>query len=423
MSEISNTIKFDKQRVPSNDVVELGEDVQHNPPFKTEDVPPVNIPPIQPDNTQPPVDFKTEGLEQIMVDIEGKETTLFLNAEGNAVNEKGEVLYTKDQLEDDTTEFDVLLEKPKFEIKTDKGENKQYAKSVQGLQEYLDDVYKKGMSDTLQENNEGVFLNNLYSKYPVVKDVLDYVEKNGTIKGFNTDLDINKEPTKDDLPFLRLIVREDRIKKGETVAEADAYVDYLETQNKLFDIATSVRSKVLEDKTNSERLQAARDIEFQNSYWGIDTKSQTPNGIKDSFYDIIMNQKRLSIEGQDIAIPDVIKVRNGEASYVTKTKEDFFKYIYNTNIYNIDGKNVRMTEYAYNGYLKELKRNSNSKHYDIFEALESFIGENPFSNDSINAQTKYETTKRRIIKSSDGGGTKPNGKIKFIKPRASANIG
>lgn len=423
MSEISNTIKFDKQRVPSNDVVELGEDVQHNPPFKTEDVPPANIPPIIPDNTQPPVDFKTEGLEQIMVDIEGKETTLFLNAEGNAVNEKGEVLYTKDQLEDDTTEFDVLLEKPKFEIKTDKGENKQYAKSVQGLQEYLDDVYKKGMSDTLQENNEGVFLNNLYSKYPVVKDVLDYVEKNGTIKGFNTDLDINKEPTKDDLPFLRLIVREDRIKKGETVAEADAYVDYLETQNKLFDIATSVRSKVLEDKTNSERLQAARDIEFQNSYWGIDTKSQTPNGIKDSFYDIIMNQKRLSIEGQDIAIPDVIKVRNGEASYVTKTKEDFFKYIYNTNIYNIDGKNVRMTEYAYNGYLKELKRNSNSKHYDIFEALESFIGENPFSNDSINAQTKYETTKRRIIKSSDGGGTKPNGKIKFIKPRASANIG
>lgn len=412
-------IQFAQNRQEPDDSDDMGVDVDHSKELVIDNTDQVKIgvPDITPAtvDTPPVSDIKIDDLQKVTIAGEdGKDQELFINANGDAVNEKGEVIYTKDKLEsdDEVTPFDILDE-PEIPIIDESGKLKNYNKDPKGLSEYIKDVYQQAAKDTLRDNNEEVFYNKLFNDYPVIKDVLDHVKKTGGVQGFDFEVDITAKLEKDKLNPLRSIIRKDRLNKGETPEEAEAFVKYLEDQDKLFDSAVSVQDRMIKAKkqqVQNEAIQQA--VNFEN-YWGISAKDNTPIAVDNSIYDIVNNKKEILIDGQTLNIPDVIKVKTGEASFTTKSRQDFFRFLFDVKPYKIGNQVQNMTEYAYRTYIKEAKREPNRIHYDVYDALKEFIGEDPLLNVDSTRNNYIDAKKRMKVASSSGSPSSGNKQLKF----------
>lgn len=416
-------IQFAQNRQEPDDSDDMGVDVDHSKEVVIDNTDQVKtgVPDIIPTsvNTPPATEVKSDDLQKVIIAGEdGKDQELFINANGDAVNEKGEVIYTKDKLEsdDEVTPFDILDE-PDIPIIDEAGKLKNYNKDPKGLSEYIKDVYQQAAKDTLKDNNEEVFYNKLFSDYPVIKDVLDHVKKTGSVQGFDFEVDITAKLEKDKLNPLRSIIRKDRLNKGETPEEAEAYITYLEGQDKLFESAVSVQDRMVKTKkqqVQNEAIQQA--VNFEN-YWGISAKDNTPISVDNSVYDIVNNKKEIVIDGQTLNIPEVIKVKTGEASFTTKSRQDFFRFLFDVKPYKIGNQVQNMTEYAYRTYIKEAKREPNRIHYDVYDALKEFIGEDPLLNVDSTRNNYIDAQKRMKVTSSPGSSSSSIKQIKFLKKR------
>jgi len=344
------------------------------------------------------------------VEIDGTEYTL--NEDGSAVDAEGVVKYTKDEM-DALAEADVkstaslLAEKTNIIPIGEDGNPIEYEDTDEGLSQYISDVYEQGQKEANTSAVQG-----LYSKYPIVQNIVNHLElNNGNFDTFNntisyTDVSIdNKDETQ-----MRNIIFAARKQRGENDEKSNKYYNYLKDSDTDLKAVISeandelVYLKGVEDQEEvavQEALdaKAASNIEAANNYWGIDVVDGKLVDLKteNSVYSTVKSGK-VKIGEEIYTIPDKIRVKVGD-KVEFKTRDDFFKYIYQPIQQTIEGKKVTQTLHQTDMANETSGRTTGHDVYDAFKRYVKYDN-SQFIKEQIN-QNKVNTITRRLTTKGD----------------------
>ncbi len=356
--------------------------------------------------------FDTSTLKKVTVETEDGEVELYESEDGNYVNDSGEVVYKKEDIEVESNPIEEFFDKTEVKVQDENGEYKKYDASLEGLKTYVEDIKNQVASEVLESNNEEVFISNLISKYPVLSDVLPHLDKYGSLDNYDASIDVFRDIKQDDLESQRAIIRKDRLAKGETVEEANGYISYLEDNEKLYNVAKSTQDRIKQDKEQyNSQIEQNKQNEFIQT-WGINPKTGKPVEVEGSVRDLIFNKKEITIQDQKFKIPDQIRVKQGN-SFVSKNKSEFFDYLYKPQVFDVGGQKSKMSKYQYDSLVRDSNKTMND---DLYEAFTMFTHTNPLIEQKEDL-TKYNTTKNKLkVK---GGTNKSTGKIALKVKRQS----
>lgn len=199
------------------------------------------------------------------------------------------------------------------EIQDEDGKPIEFENSAEGVASYV-----RAYVENSQRAIADATIDALYSKYPILEDVINYYVANGnSLDGFNElkdrstiELDINNEAQ------CEAIIRE-AWKEDNRRGNVDNYIQYLKSQNLLGATAEEELNAMAErDKANKTKLAQEAEakekeyIESQKQYWGDINKR-------------INTDKKIG----KYQIPDtIIRVKDGQR--ISATPQDFFNYIY-----------------------------------------------------------------------------------------------
>jgi hypothetical protein len=432
---------FKIKRDPEDKKVLSNPEKKVEPDVKPEDVvvPPI-VPPIvpevkpevKPDITVKPEDvikpadgeFKTDDLEAVtLADKDGEEIEVWLDKDGNAVDKEGTIVYSKDDLDDEVIDNDDkdksvsgvdisnIIATTNISPVDETNKPKIYDNTPEGYALYANDAYEKGALDYSKANNQDSFLNALVSKYPVLDPVLAHLEKNNSLEGFNTSVDVNKELSKDNVSQQKAIALKDRLDKKDTVDQANEYIAYLEENNKLFDYAKDAKQGI-QATQKQQKLEEAYNAQTQFvDKWGVDYQGEVAN-VDGSIYDIIMNKKELNLGETKVAIPEIVKIKKPDGSLVNAKREEFFEYLFVPKARNINGVIENITDYDLRMMEKNRSRTLND---DLYDALLTFTNNEPnqLVKDSIQKE-EFKKVKRQFkVKHAAGSSKSTDATIKL----------
>lgn len=333
--------------------------------------------------------------------IEYNDKKYTVNDNGDLVDEEGNIFkeakkvnnwlksVETEEVETDNNEIsiDTIQKTLGIEITDENGKPIEFENTPEGVASYVN-AYLENTKEQIIEDT----IDKLYSKYPILENVINYYVANGnSLEGFNEmkdrsniTLDINNENQ------CEAIIRE-AWKEENRKGNVDTYIQYLKSQNLLGVTAEEeLQAMVKRDKDAADELARTaaeterKEIERQRAYWGDVQKR-------------VLTDKRIG----KYQIPDtIIRVRNGQKT--SATPQDFYNYIYQVD------KNGR-SQYE-NELIKEATENPESRLVDdMIGAYLKFTGGNYESlvNMAINEQ-KVKTIKIMSKKGSKAKGVKVN---------------
>lgn len=344
----------------------------------------------------------TEEPKSIEVEAEdGTKTVYKLDDKGNALNTDGTIFKTKEEIDALSTpdDEDVVsiegLQKLTNIIPVDsEGKPIVYEDSSEGLSKYVLDA-----GATLGEQIAKQEQQKLISTYPILQDVITHlVANNGSLEGFNEKVDWGsiQLDEKNETQLKDVVIRA-CLAKGMPQADAERFAEYSKSDGKLKeDGKTSL--EYLVSKQNEQRDIAAQQnkaiekkrIEEEIAYW---------TSIKET----LLTKGKLQIGEKTINIPKVIKVNEGGKT-VLYSPEQVWDFIYKPKVYDINGQKVELTPNQYKMYIE---RNSRKVDDDIFDAIKRLTNYN--LEQFIEEQTNAHIVKKiRLSKAAD---SKSNTKI------------
>ena len=344
-----------------------------------------------------PADDKKEELNlQAGTKIEIDNTSYTIDDKGNLVDEKGVIfkeasqvndylksLEQSDEDVDKEISIDNVVDAIGIDILDDQDKPVKFENTPEGIKQYVNAVIQ-----TTQQEIADSTINSLYSRYPIVKEVLDYYIANGnSLDGFsgrpdrsNIVVDENNEAQQE------AIIRaawDEQGRKG----SVDNYIAYLKSSGTLKTVAEEELEGLKQADADYKRKLAdeakAREqaeLEEQKQYW---------KGVKD-----IIDTKKIA----GYQIPDTILIeRNGQK--IAATPGDFFNYIYQTD------------KEGYTQYQRDLLKDTPESRRDdeILRAYLKFVGGN-YSN-LVDMAIKEKEVAKLKFKAKEAGARKTSYKI------------
>jgi len=364
------------------------------------------------------------------LDIDGVIYTI--DKDGNAVDDKGNITYSKEDIdkmeansENELGDVDLksIIDDTKIVITDKDGNPIEYDNTKEGLEKYIEDVYNKASKDAVDEQFE-----KLYTAYPFLPNLLTHLQAGGTFDDFaNTESYANVTLDKDNEAQLKAIITKARSARGDSQESIDRYYNYLKSSDDNNDAVIEEAERELKylKDTEQQRLQKQQQLidqqqqaqqEELNNYWGVkvDEQGNLIDLNKDnSVYSIIKN-KTIKLGDDTFKIPDKIRVvENGKA--ILYTPDDFFKYLYEPIVVNINGKRVTTTRDNIKLSQEKEKRNINNDLYDAFLRFTNY-DKSQFINEQIkNSEVqKIKKLSAKRIKKSTNTKTAPTGGKKRI---------
>lgn len=385
------------------------------------------------------VDVKPE-VNTLNIDDDGVVTSYVIDDNGNALDDKGEVKYTKEELEtlgtDTPQAVDIniasVIDSTKIPIFNQDNEAVSYENTNEGLSQYVEDVYQRGST----EATNNVF-SELYSKYPFLNNMLNHVDAGGTVEDFREETDYASiKLDKDNITQLKAIAIEGYMSKGMSSEEANKYFDYVKSTGSDNDEAYLEATKELKHLTDSKSnrdTKKQQDIQLQqqaeqsnyNNYWGvqINDKGQLVNLNKENSIYNIVQEGTLKVGEDTFNIPDNIRVmEDGKPKMYNRS--DFFRYLYepivvldnNGNRITTTRDNIKMQKEqsirtVSNDVLDSYKRFTN---YDISQLINEKVNNqkvkeirtiviNNKNKNKKGGSVKHKgTTKRKIVINTNG---------------------
>lgn len=259
--------------------------------------------------------------------LEYEDSKYTVDAEGNLIDANGKVFkeakdvkawiesLNADTEETDEDSFDItkLQETIGVTIVDNEDNPIEFENSPEGVKSYVQAVIENSKQQIIDSTIDA-----LYSKYPIIEDVINYYVANGhSLEGFNElrdrsniVLDANNEAQ------CEAIIRE-AWKEDNRKGSVDSYIDYLKSQNLLAATAEDeLKTLVERDKAVKEELsrqaeeKEKQDIENQKAYWG-------------AIYNTTVNNKQIG----KYQLPDTIII-NKDGKRTSATPKDFFNYLY-----------------------------------------------------------------------------------------------
>ena len=347
----------------------------------------------------------TEGTE---VELDGK--TFTVNKDGN-IEQDGKVLKTKQELINLLVEAETNREEDyigtvqkatNLVITDDTGVPIKYDNTVEGFTKYAQDLYSNGRNIGRTE-----FEQELFSRFPVLQDVIDHLTLKGSLNGFNEQTDYSALTIGDDEQQHIDIYTKAKSAQGMSATEIADMVNYLKADKKLKDAAI-VSLSYLKDSQQKEKANRTANIEQQRQAQEL----EIANYWKEVHTTI--NNKQLTLGEKKFVLPEIIKVKDNTGKVVTRTLKDFQDYIEKPVNFNIDGRIYTMTQHDYDEHIENTKR---TPHNDLFDAYRRFTN---YDDSQLIAANVSSNIVKQVIKlktkASDGGSGTSGSTGKLVLP-------
>jgi len=256
------------------------------------------------------------------------------------------------------------------DITDENGQSIEYDDSIEGITSYINDVIASA-----KEDDYNTAYNTLFTKYPFVKDIIDYYIANGnSLNGWGQQPDRSNIVVDDNNQAQQEAIIRAAWQEQNRKGDVDGYINYLKSAGTLAATAKEELQGLQEiDKQNRENIerQAAQRVQEQQqmleNYWT-------------NVYNVI--------QSKDIAgyqIPDnIIVERNGKK--FAATPDDFFNYLY-----RVDEKGV--SAYQYDLANEDAQQRTND---EILRAYLKFTG-GSYSNLVDMAINKQQVEKLKLV--------------------------
>lgn len=368
-----------------------------------------SIPPVSPANSEDPelVKKRTEIESQL---IEGAEIELDgvnykLDKDGNIIKD-GKVVKTKADIvtmllseqdggePEDEDYINNIQKATNLVILDDKNTPITYENTLPGITQYVQDVHKNALA--LGANQ---FQENLYTQYPILKDVIEHLTLNGSLQGFTEEMDYSKVSISDDENQQIDIYTKAQLARGVSVSEINDLIKYLKEDKKLKVHAETALNYLKSQQTDKATTRARLIAE---------AKTREEQEIADYWknIDTVLNSREVVINDKKFTLPEVIRVKEADGKIVTKSLKDFEDYVKKPLTFNINGKLYTMTQHDYDEYVEDTKR---TPHHDLFEAFRRF---SKYDDSQLIATNASSNVVKKVIKlqSKAGGGSGAAGK-------------
>jgi len=241
-----------------------------------------------------------------------------VDSNGNIFKEAKDVQSWKDSLEfqeDDNKEsinIKSIQDAIGIDVVDDSGNVIEFEDSPEGIKSYVNQVIENSKDDIQSET-----INQLFDKYPILNDVLNYYIANGnSLEGFN------QTPNRDDI-----VLDENNIEQQEAIIKTawreqgrkgniDGYLDYLKQSGTLFTVAKD-ELEGLKELDKEQREQTRKEAE---------RVEQEQREATRAYWEKVHNIVKTKQLGQ-YKLPDTI-VRTVDGKKLGGSVDDFFNYIY-----------------------------------------------------------------------------------------------
>lgn len=315
-------------------------------------------------------------VESEQVEIENVVYTL--DKDGNAVLD-GKIVYTKEQLASAQAVSDNVIVSLKSELNIvpadDTGKEIEYSDDTAGLTRYVNDVV-----DIMRAEGADEAINSLFTNIPSMREAYLYAQShNGSLDGFTPSIDYKSmEITAETKELNTNLIVEAEIARGKSRDEALRIAKYYENDGITFeeakkakDYLDGVREKRVADYQTSiieQEREAA--IEAQE-FWGVgrnDKNQLVALDVPDSVYTKVKSGV-LKVGDQQISLPETIRVKEN-GSYKNYTREQFFAYMFTPQEVVIKGEKQVLTGYQLDQMMDNQRK---TKDDFIFEAFTYFV--------------------------------------------------
>lgn len=384
-----------KNKTTNDDV----KDINGNDPIKDINADPTASP--EPKKEETPQETETSLEQGTEVEYEGK--NYVVNETGDLVDSEGNVFKSKEELSawlkennavdskelENELSIDSIKKVIGINVTDSKGNEIKFDNTPQGISNYVNSVIEL-KSEELQQGA----INRLFENNPLVKQFIDYVQINGSPKGFGDIPDrsvikLDKDNEAQQIAVIKMAAAEFGNKSLN-----DNYIKYLKDSGSLYDEAKNqLQALVGKDKAYQKEIEAkakqAREQEKEevNQYW---------EGVSKAINNRVIGNYKLP--------ESFVKDINGKK--VTLTPDDFYDYVSLGAVEDEQGNKITK-------YQNDLRKLSNEDllNKDLLDAWLMFTGGS--YKDLINMAVQEEQVKKLIIKSKEQRSTKT---IKVNKP-------
>lgn len=398
-----------QQEVDNNtDVPNNQEDVEHLNGSDVDDI--TNQPTDDDNNTSNEDDNPSTGELTVGDQIEYDGNTYTVAENGNLVDSKGNVfkeakdikewlksLDVQTDKNDDTLDLASIQEAVGITVTDENGRTVEFTDDANGVKSYIDSVISL-KSNELQQ----AAINRLYQDNPLLKQFQDYVQLNGTPRGFGeipdrSGIRLDKNNENQLIAVIKMAAEEFGNKSLN-----DNYIKYLRDSGGLYDEASNQLSALVEkDKAyrNQIEIEAAKQREAEaneiKNYWervNSAINSRVINGYK---------------------IPDSF-TKEVDGKKVVYTADDFFDYLSNASIETENGKKLTGYQHDLNSLTDEEYLNR-----ELLDAWLMFTGGS--YKDLVDMAVKENEVRKLIVKSKQNRSTKTVKVVKKQEGKASIN--
>ena len=327
-----------------------------------------------------------------------------IEKDGKVFKTKAELveLFIKNEESADVNYASEIQKVTNLTITDNAGKPVTYENNIEGLSSYVNDVYRTGRELGAKEHEQ-----KLFAQFPILKDVIEHITINGSLKNFNEQVDYSKITIGDTEEQQIAIYTQAKLAQGMSQAEITEMLGYLKTDKKLKTAAEtgltwlkSNQEKTKQDNATKIAAAKAQQDAAETAYW--------------SEVDKVLTDKTIKIGDKTFKLPDAIKVKEADGKIVTKTITDFKDYITKPVNFRINNQIYTMTQHDYDELVED---NNRTTHNDLFDAYRRFTKYD--DTQLVAANISSESVKKIIklsTKATSGGSTHPGGTGKIVTP-------
>ena len=359
----------------------------------------------------------TQQPAQILIDG----TTYTLDKDGNAVDASGSVFMTKDKIDSfsqtaATATISDIVSTVGFKPTTN-GKEVAFDNTVEGITSYIQTYARY-----IEQQASQAATASLLEKYPDLPRIINHIEANGSISGFDFTVDPNSfKVSADNEDSIKNAILHGLSLRGVDAETATSIYDAKKKDGKALEYAKQQESYISKhyadiDAANQSEISSRQreEIETSNNYWGVtvdESGTYTPNHKPDSVYTKIVKDGRISVNGESFVIPNNITINNN-GKVETLDRAELFEFMFIPEEIKLDdGTSVFYTPFEILKYQAESKRTVD---HDILEAFKLLTGSASQLVASTNTKKTLDVAKTRSI--STKGGNAPPAKVELITP-------
>lgn len=322
------------------------------------------------------------------IDFDGTEYVVAEN--GDIVDKEGKVFKKADEVKswlkeneatDEGNEDEITVENLQkqfgIEITDENGKPVEFANTASGVKAYVEAI-KDLQANEIRQGT----INKFYADNPLVKQFVDYVQINGTYRGFGqlpdrTGIQLDKDNKNQQIAIIRMAAEEFGNKSLN-----DNYIKYLESTGALYDEAKS-QLEALQNKDKETRKQ----IEVKAAAAREEERKSVENYFK-KVNEVIVSRKL----GGYMLPEQIVKERNGQK--ITLTLNDFYDYVAKATEEDEGGNTMT-------AYQRDLNNQSDEEllNKELIDAWLMFTGGS--YKDLVDMIAKEDAVRKLVIKSKE----------------------